>query len=443
MQPPRSLRFISLLLLLLLVGCVPGPALPGASGQREPTARSAARRTAAQQQPSSPVTITWSFWGDPWELAVNQRVARAFESENPTIKVELLHKPWSEYFDWLEGQWRQGTSPDVMFLNYIPARAPAGQLEPLDPYIQRDRFDLSDFYPRLLELFAWNGTYYGLPRDNDTKVIYYNKALFAAAGLDPPRSGWTWTDLRNLASRLTKRDELGRTYQYGFAFEANTWWLLFVWQNGSDLTNDPFNPTHVRLGESSAVDAIQWLADLVNADRSTPTPDVLLDTEKISTLFRQGKLAMALGNHAQVPIFAETAGLDWDIVGLPAGRQRANLAGGAGYTMSSTSRNKDAAWALLRYLESPKGQALFAESGVIVPARRSIREDNVFLRQQPYNARVWAEETEYGRPNLNAPVREPVVRLVEGALASVWLGGRSAADAIGSILPELRRLVEG
>jgi multiple sugar transport system substrate-binding protein len=329
-----------------------------------------------------------------------------------------------------------------MFLNYIPARAPAGELEPLDPYIQRDRFDLSDFYPRLLELFAWRGTYYGLPRDNDTKVIYYNKALFAEAGIEPPKSGWTWADLRSLAARLTKRDASGRPLQYGFAFEAATWWLLFVWQNGGDTVDDPFNPKRVRLGEPAAIEALQFLGDLVNVDRSTPPADVLLSTDKISRLFRDGRLAMAMANHAQVPIFAEEASLQWDIVGLPVGRERANLAGGSGYTISSKSQKKDAAWALVRFLEGPKGQALFAESGVITPARRSIREENIFLRQQPYNARIWAEETEYGRPNLNAPIREAFVRQVEPALASVWRGERSAAEAVGAILPQLRLLVE-
>ncbi len=430
---------LRLLLLALLavtvVGCLPAPAA-------DLNPRSPARRQAAQPAAGPPVTISWSFWGDPWQVELNRRIARAFETENPSIRVEVRHRPWAEYFNWLEQEWRIGKAPDVMFLNYIPARAPSGELEPLDTYIQRDRFDLSDFYPRLLELFQYQGTYYGLPRDNDTKVIFYNKALFAGAGLDPPKSGWTWTDLRDLASRLTKRDASGRPVQYGFAFEANTWWLLFVWQNGGDLTDDPFQPTRVRLGEPAAVDAIQFLGDLVNRERVTPPADVLLSTEKITALFREGRLAMALGNHAQVPAFAEQVNLEWDIVGLPVGRERINLAGGAGYTMSSRSTNKDAAWAFIRYLEGPKGQALFAESGVITPARRSIREENIFLRQQPYDARVWAEETEHGRPNLNAPVREEFTRLVEKALITVWNGERSAAEAIGEILPELRRMVE-
>jgi multiple sugar transport system substrate-binding protein len=425
------------LLLLVAIGLVLSACLPRQSPEASPTRR----RQAAAASANHTVTITWSFWGDPWEAEINRRVGRAFEAENPSIKLELVHRPWSEYFTWLREEWRQGRSPDVMFLNYIRSYAPEGAIEPLDAYIARDRYDLSDFYPRLLELFAYQGTYYGLPRDNDTKVIYYNKSLLTQAGLEPPASGWSWTDLRNLATRLTKRDGFGRTLQYGFAFEASYWWQLWVWQNGGDVVDDSLNPTRVRLDEPGAIDALQFLVDLIYADRSAPPAPVLLDTDQIAQHFRQGKVAMALGNHALVPAFAEESNLSWDIVGLPFRQQRANLAGGAGYTISSRSQQKDAAWALVRFLVGPKGQALFAESGVIVPARRSIREDNIFLRQQPYNARVFSEESEYGRPNLNAPGSREFEELTEAALKPVWFGEQLPNEAIRLLVPKLRLLI--
>ena len=178
-----------------------------------------------------------------------------------------------------------------------------------------------------------------------------------------------------------------------------------------------------------------------NADRSTPPPDVLRSSGKITQLFREGNLAMAFGGHGKVPALAEEPGLKWDIVGLPTRAQRANLAGGAGYTISAGSEKKDAAWALVRFLEGETGQALFAESGLVVPARRSVREDNIFVRQQPYNVRVFSEETEYGRPNLNHPLAIEVNRLADAALTPVWLGERSAADAIEDLVPNLQALV--
>ena len=437
MRPPIQIRTILLLATigLLLGGCLPRPT-------PDQGARSAPRPRATPAAAQTPTTISWSFWGDPWAVEVNRRVARAFEAEHPSIKVEMLHQPWERYFAWLEDQRREGNLPDVMFYSNVPAAAAGGMFERLDTYIEHDGFDLSDFYPRLLDLFKYQGSYYGLPRDNDTKVIYYNKTLFAEAGLDPPKADWTWTDLRNLASRLTRRDSVGRTLQYGFAFETQTWWRIWVWQNGGAIVDDPFNPTRLRLGEPAAVDAIQFLADLVNADRSTPPPDVLSSTGKIVGLFAEGRLAMAFGNHAVVPALANEASLKWDVVGLPMGRERANLAAGAGYAIAASSTKKDAAWELLRYLEGTRGQALFAESGLIVPARRSVREDNVFLRQQPYDAAVFARETEFGRPNLTIPQTSKSDRLIEVALGPVWQGEQMAAEAIDQLVPRLRPLVE-
>src|SRR5205807_8370913 len=100
--------------------------------------------------------------------------------------------------------------------------------------VAASRLDLSDFPPALLELFRYQGARYGLPRDNDTTVIYYNKGAFDAAGLAYPRADWTWDDLRALARALTLRDGDGRVARYGFAFEAAHWWRLWVWQNGGD-----------------------------------------------------------------------------------------------------------------------------------------------------------------------------------------------------------------
>src|SRR5207249_2088012 len=158
-----------------------------------------------------------------WETEYNGRVARAFEREHPAIRVQLDHHPWNQYFEWLRGEWQAGRSPDVMFLNYIPAYVALGELEAIDRYVERDAMQLDDFFPALLDSFRANGQLYGLPRDNDTKVIYYNRAHFAEAGIPEPAAGWTWDELRSAALKLTRRD--GPAPRFGFGFEPDYWWL--------------------------------------------------------------------------------------------------------------------------------------------------------------------------------------------------------------------------
>ena len=430
-RPHRSsLPFLCLLLaslLSLLAACSddgPGP-------RRE--------AGAAPPETAPATTITWSFWGDAWEVAVNARLVRAFERDHPGIRVVTEHRPWREYFDWLRGQWRAGHSPDVMFLNYIPSYVALGELEPLDTYVARDGVPLDDFYPALLDSFRAQGRLYGLPRDNDTKVIYYNRAHFAEAGIPEPAAGWTWDDLRRAALALTRHDAAAS--RYGFGFEPDSWWLVWMWQYGCDMLDDPLRPATALLDAPACAGALQFLQDLIHTDRVTPPP-AQLNTDDMARLFSEGRLSMVFGNHALVPWFTEAAGLSWDVAPLPGAAVRANVAGGAGFVVSRRAANKDAAWELVKFLTGPKAQAILAESGVITPARRSVREDSIFLRQQRYQAQVFLAETELGRPVPNFPGATEVGRLMDAGLAPVWRGERPAADVLRDLAPQVQRVID-
>jgi multiple sugar transport system substrate-binding protein len=421
-------------MLSLLTSC--GQAAPVVSTPTPaPTQRPA---TAAAQPP--PVTIVWSYWGDQSEVEINQRIIRAFQAIHPEIRVETQHEPWATYFRRLEADWSQKRAPDVMFLNNIPIYARTGALENLEPYIERDRLNVADFYPTLMETFRYNGHLHGLPRDNDTKVIFYNKRLLNTAGLEAPTSDWTWEQLRQAALKLTRRDATGAPNQYGFSYVVNAWWRIWVWQNIGDILDDHFQPTRVRLDEPAAIEAIQYLANLTTVDRVTPAYEQL-NGDAQRALFLEGKVAMIVDNHSFVPAAAQTPGLQWDVAPLPRGQRRANLAGGAGYVISSWSAQKEAAWTFLKFLTGPEGQALFAESGVIVPARRSIREENIFFRQQRYNAQVFVNETEIGVHNYYFPQANAMDTYLDQELAPVFKGKESAATAVARVVPHLRQII--
>jgi multiple sugar transport system substrate-binding protein len=119
-----------------------------------------------------------------------------------------------------------------------------------------------------LSLFTHNGKLYGFPRDNGTEVIFYNKALFRKAGLPYPKDDWTWDDLRSLARTLTVRTG-NRVSQYGFAFETS-WWRLYMWENGAELFDSLSHPTKVTFDSPAAIQAIQFMGDLITKDKVTP-----------------------------------------------------------------------------------------------------------------------------------------------------------------------------
>lgn len=446
--------------LLLVLAVLPLALACAKGGGSQNSGVAAPGRTPAPSAAAAPVTITWSFWGDPQERSVDERIVTLFEKEHPEIHVQTRWTPYDEYLrDWK--QWNaEGDPPDVAFLYNVPALVPAGNVADLTPLITASNYDLSDFYPQLLDVFRAKGGLYGLPRDNDTKVYFYNKDLFDAAHLAYPQAGWMWADLRRDALALTALDAVPQ--RYGLAFEPQDWWKLWVWQNGGEVFDDPANPAHLLLNSPQAVSAIRYLRDLMYQDRVTPPYDILSTSAGIGALFAGGRVGMAFGNHALAPLLASTPGLHWGVVGLPAEKQRANYAGGAGYVIGAHSAHPQAAWTFLTWLLSPKGEALFTESGLIVPSRRSVGNSTLFLRQGVAAAehtatqggtptvpsglleagRIFLAETEAGHPYLAFPGFDPVDQTIEDSLRPVWQTGADPGPILQALVVKVDAMLQ-
>src|ERR1051326_571055 len=135
---------------------------------------------------ASPGSITWSFWGDPNELPPNDEVIQAFNQKYPNIQIQKFHEPFASYFDKIQTMFAGDSAPDVLFLNNVPSYASKGVLEPVDTLAQQSSYDVQDFVDAELQLFRFQGKLYGFPRDNDTKVLYYNKDAFDEVGVAYP-----------------------------------------------------------------------------------------------------------------------------------------------------------------------------------------------------------------------------------------------------------------
>lgn len=378
-------------------------------------------------------TITWSFWGDPAELPPNYEVIDAFEAVHPDIQIEVQHSPWASYFDRLQTQMAGGTAPDVMFINNVPSYAARGVLEPLDPYIEESGFALDAYYPDLRRIFSYDGQTYGFARDNDTTVLFYNKDLFDAAGQPYPDDTWDWAKLKEVAAALTTKDGRGRTVQYGLGLEKNKY-PLWVYQNGGTVFDDAIEATDFMMDEPAGIEAISFVADLILEDGSVPSFDAMQQLGDTTQLFSTGRVAMVMTNAARVPTFQD-APFSWDVAPLPTGPDgvRANTAGGAGYVMSSTSDNKEAAWTFLEFLAGPEGQAIFARTGLAVPALNTPEANEAFLSALPetINGQVFIDETANG---VLFPVfpgwTEIESTIVVPGLDLVWNGEQTAEEAI-------------
>ncbi len=373
-----SVLSVVLVALLAITACAPVPAAPAP----EPAKAAEAPAPAAAE----PVTLTWAFWGSPEEAVSHKMVAEAFMKEHPEIKVETWNAPWNDYFTKIQALWASGdakTVPDIAFLWPTPKYAAEGVLENLDPYIQKSGYDLNDYWGGLLESAKYQGSVYGLPRDNEVNILYYNKDLFDKAGVKYPDENWKWEDLLAAAEKLTVKDAGGKVTQYALAMEGGKY-SKWVNQNGGAILDDYVNPSKCMLADPKSVAAVKLFADMMNQGYAMRDAD-LSQAGGDQAVFQSGQAAMIIQNTSRVSGF-NSAKMNYDVavVPIPEGGKRWNPAGGAAWVMSAKSDNKDAAWTFLQWLQSTNGgEKLYTERGEIFPALQSTASSPVFMTDQP------------------------------------------------------------
>ncbi|MCX7707580.1 MAG: ABC transporter substrate-binding protein [Anaerolineae bacterium] len=358
---------------LVLSACAPVPQAPAQPPAEAPAAKPG-------------VTLRWAFWGSPEEAASHKMVAEAFMKIHPEIKIETWNEPWDNYFTKIQALWASGDPnavPDIAFLWPTPKYAAEGVLENLDPYIQKSGYNLNDYWGGLLESAKYKGSVYGLPRDIEVNILYYNKDLFDKAGVKYPDESWTWDDLLAAAEKLTVKDASGKVTQYALAMEGGKY-SKWVNQNGGAILDDYVNPSRCMLAEPKSIEAIKFFADMMNKGYAMRDAD-LSQAGGDAAVFLSGQAAMIIQNTSRVSSFnAAKMNYDVAVVPIPKGGKRWNPAGGAAWVMSAKSANKEAAWTFLQWLQSADGgQKLYTERGEIFPALQSAANSPAFITDQP------------------------------------------------------------
>ena len=355
----KKLMFVLVVVSLLLAGC--GGSKPADKG---------------------PVDITFTMWGAPEELAVWQAVVDDFHKANPNITVKVDVSDWDSYWEKLNTLIAGGTPPDVfamdapLFLDWQSR----GALLNLQPYIDATPGFLDGFYPQTLTAYKVSDGYYGLPRDFQTIVLFYNKDMFDAAGLDYPTGDWTYDDLLAASKTLTKdNDNDGKIDQYGFwtdTWDMELFWSEAIWAYGGEIINDDHSKSLI--GEGGARDAWAFV-DSLYKEGVMPTPTA--SGEFGDDLFQSKMAAMNTIGHWAVPGYVE-AGINFDVAPMPKGPAgQATSVNSAGFVISKDSKNADAAFEFIKFALGEVGQTKLAQLGFAIPVLKSVAESDAYLKQ--------------------------------------------------------------
>lgn len=371
-------------------------------------------------------TVSFMVSGGQEEYEAYQTLVKAFQTDNPDYRIDLRYVPDDkDYRRRLAADFSAGAPSDVFLLNYrrIAPFAAEGAMAPIGPMLaQSTVIKEADFYQPAIDAFRYNGELWCLAQNVSSLVMYYNKALFDAAGVAYPSADWTWDDFVAAARALTvDQDGDGVTDQFGASIDPNFYRLApFIWQNGGELVDDDANPTRLAIDSPEAQEAFQWFVDLQVKEQVVPdaAAEAARDGE---SRFLDGTVGMYFNSRRSTPTMRTIESFDWDVAPLPSGAQLASVLHVDGYCLAEQSKNKEAAWKFIEYANSPTGQEIIARTGRTVPSLRAVAESPAFLdpEAKPASSQVWLDVV----PSLRAvpvyvnwpPIEDAVSKEIERA----------------------------
>jgi multiple sugar transport system substrate-binding protein len=398
---------------------------------------------------STTKSLTFTYMGTASQQAQWNQLFAQFSKKYPNIKLKpqaVAGNNWGTFFNKVSTQIAGGQTPDIIQIATEGQRlfASKGLLEPLDPYIARDKSVIDSYYADLNpNLIKWNkehsspdGKTYYLPGEFNTMAMWCNKDLFAKAGVDLPAEGadWTWEEFRSACQKIK-----AATGAFGYAAQAAYFVGIMPWllTNGTSSFNaDWSQPT---FNTPAAVEAAEFNRSLV-ADKLSPPPGGTFDA---ATTLAQGKLAMFGGGRWPVIDERKLGAIDKiTIVKWPIRVKAGSPVGWNGYPILKASQHKDDAWTFIKFLISKEGTSFFAKlGGTIVPARKSVAASQDYLADSPAGTPLLYDALSYATPVPSPDKGAEVQKTIEDAWQQVLAGNTPPPSALGQAQQKLQTLV--
>ncbi|WP_323012785.1 sugar ABC transporter substrate-binding protein [Devosia sp.] len=346
--------------------------------------------TAAQAET---LTIYWNA-GHAYEAYAE--VIKGFEADNPGWTVQWERYQWPEMRTKLVADFSVKNAPDLVSGQgpWISEFGGQGLLMPLDDYIAADGKTIGypdDWYDFSVERNMYDGKYYGIQMHLTCVALVYNVDMLKDAGFDAPPT--TWDEFMNVARATTKNGKFGFVPN-----QVPMYHWPWIFQNGGDYYDPATNK--VTYDSDAAIEAVQFLADMIHKDQVAPLPVAGVDYEGPQKLFTAGRAAMILTGPWDVgPIKTGNPNLNWDVAPGLTNERQMTVAGGVGLMIPASAKHPDQAWELIKRFTSLETELVASvENGMTMP-RKSWGEQeatqadpvlNKFGQCLPYSREVTA-----------------------------------------------------
>jgi sn-glycerol 3-phosphate transport system substrate-binding protein len=363
-----------------------------------------------------------------------------FQAENPNITVEpVFSGGYGDVKTAIQTTVEGGGEPPALALMLAADMldlANSGLISPLDDFIAAspDAGDMvSDYFPAFLANSQYADQIWGIPFQRSVVLMYYNKDMFAEAGIEAPTS---WDELGTAAEALTVVN--GDLTQWGIQWPSG--WPYWLFQPlaigaGQNIVGD--SDTEVIFDNPDVVAAVQFYNDLSAKYNATPA-GVQGVWPTAPTDFASGLTSMIVHSSGSLPGILEQADFEVGVMPIPgrdAGTYATVVGGGNLYIMDGVPQEqKDAAWKFIEFLSEVDRTADFSVQTGYIAARQSAYDtatlqDYIATTPQAADAR---DALEFAGTEFSVQDLGEVRNIFHDYLQQAYNGEMTPADAMAA-----------
>jgi sn-glycerol 3-phosphate transport system substrate-binding protein len=387
-----------------------------------------------------PVQIT--FWNAIFATesqAVLGRLTDRFNASQSDVRVKLVEQPsLAEALQKYTAGLTSGDQPDLVQLpeTSVQTMVDSRSTVPIQACVDADHYSLSDYLPRAIDYYTTQGVLRAMPWTVGDPVLYYDKAAFERAGLDPNRPPRTLDEVREYSQKIVSSGAA----PHGIALHIDGYYPEYWFAKSNRVYVNNHNgraghATRVSLDNATGLRVFRWWKDMVDSG-------LALNTGSVSGNFDH---LLAVGNGNAAMAFEAAAALGPISAVLSSGQYQNTRLGvgplpGIGpdgglpvgdsalWIPNHSSKEKQAAaWQFVKFLDAPEQQAELHVGAGYVPIRKSAIDE-------PIVKDLWARSPEY-RVAYDQLVQGPSNDATAGAVIGDYQGVRDAVrDAITAMV---------
>ena len=453
-------QIISLLLALsmFLAACgsaaTPLATEPPSAAQPTNPAAPPAEPTATLAPPKSEGITKITFWhsmgGDIGGKAIPQMVNDFNSSQDQCYVVYTYQGSYDDSLNKLKAGLQSGDTPTVIQLFDIATRLMVDLkvATPVQNYIDKENYDVSDLEPNVLAYYTVDGKQYSMPFNSSTPMLYYNKDMFKAAGLDPEKPPRTFDEVAEYARKLTQKDSSGKTTVYGAAFAIYGWFFeqFLAVSGGYYVDNNNGRDglaTKATFNSPEGVAIMDWWKSMYDEGIMANYGRKTVDTRNA---FLAGQTAMFIDSTAVLRGMMDGAAGKFEVgtAFLPRPNEEAYknagtvIGGGSLWIINNRPQaEQDCAWEFIKFQSSPPEQAYWQTMSGYFPIRKAAYDDPLSVEwRTTYPQFQTAIDQLHAAPNNRVTqggligVFPTARQTIEGAMEEILAGQATPQEAL-------------